>query len=305
MRKVKIILPATVTNFGTGLNSLGLALGLHATVEITERHDERLVVETEGEGAGRYPLGLMHPVVLSLMRVFQRLERAPLGITIRVTNQIPLGSGLGAEAAFLVAGVMAANNFLGNVYNRNQIMDIAAQVSQRPDHVITAILGGLTTSALDGENVIYRALPITGFKVVVALPEMGDDYVNKARSNLPDRVLLRDAVHNLSRLPLLVDALRSGDLKTAASMLDDRMNTPLLKPLITGYDHVNEMARRAGALGVTLSGNGPAMIFLAEDHHKKIADAVAAAFQNSGVKARTWTLPIDTQGVIISVAQSA
>lgn len=305
MHRVKITLPATITNLGPGLNSLGLALGLHTIIEISERPDERLVVETEGEGAGRYPLGLMHPVVLSLMRVFQRLERAPLGITIKVTNQIPLASGLGAEAAFLVAGVIGANNLLGNVFSRNEIMDIAAQISQRPDHIITTILGGLTTSILDGESLTYRALPVAGFKVIVTVPELDENYINQARNSLPERVPLPDALYNLSRVPLLVDALRGGDLKLAAKVLDDRLHTPTLKPLIGGYDHILEMAQRAGALGVTLSGNGPAMIFIAEDQHKKISDAIQTAWDNVGVKARIWTLPIDTQGVIISVAQSA
>jgi len=304
MRKVKIILPATITNLGPGLNSLGLALGLHMTIEILERSDDRLLVEAEGEGSGRYSIGLRHPVVLALMRVFQRQERAPLGITIKVNNQIPVGSGLGAEAAFLVGGVMAANNLLGNVYTRDQVLEIASQISQRPDHVITSILGGLTTSTLDGESLIYRALPVTMFKVIVALPDL-EHYADDVRRVTQEQVLKRDAFHNLSRVPLLVDALRSGDLKFAAKVLDDRLNAPLLKPLITGYDHVQEMAKRAGALGMTISGSGPALVILAEDHHKKIAEAVETAFEDVGVPVRTWILPIDTQGVVISVAQSA
>ena len=144
MRKVKVVLPATVTNLGPGLNSLALALALHVTVEIIERTDDIFTVETSGEGAGYYSTGLRHPVVLGLAYIFQKLERAPLGLTIRVDSRIPPASGLGSEAAFLIAGVIGANNLFGNPFNRETIVTLAAEVCRRPDHAVTAILGGLT-----------------------------------------------------------------------------------------------------------------------------------------------------------------
>jgi homoserine kinase len=304
MRKVKITLPATITNLGPGLNSLGLAIGLYTTVEITERGDEQLLVETEGEGAGRYGLGLQHPVVLALMRIFQNQERAVLGLSVKVTNHIPLNSGLGAEAAFTVAGVMGANNLLSTPYSRAQVLELAAQISGRPDHTVAAVLGGLTASLLSGGTLIHRALPTGALTVIVTVPEL-ENYGRDAAQAKPDRVALTDALFNVSRVPLLVDALRLGDLKLAGQMLDDRLYTPYLKTHIAGYDHVAEMARRAGALAVSLSGDGPAVVAFAAADHRKIGITMELAFENAGVKARSWVAPVDTQGVVVSVAQSA
>lgn len=302
--KVKITLPATISNLGPGLSSLGLAIGLYTTVEISQRDDYRLVLETEGEGAGSYGIGIRHPVTLALMRIFQRLERTVPGLTVRVDNRIPLSSGLGAEAAFWVAGIIAANNLLGTVFTRSQILEIAAQVSGLPSQTVTSILGGLTTSIIQGETLIYRALATTAFTVIVALPEL-ESYRSEAAQVKPERVPLSDALYNLGRLPLLIEALRTGDLKLLGQSLDDRLHVPYLKPHIAGYDHVVEMARRAGAQAVTLSGDGPALIAFAERDHKKIAQTIEQAFQNAGVKARSWVLPIDTQGVVVSVAGTA
>ncbi len=302
MRKVKITLPATVTNLGPGVHTLGLALGLYTTVEITERDDEALVVEPEGEGAGRYSIGLQHPVVLALNRIFQRLERAPLGLTVKIVNQIPLGSGLGAEAAFLVAGLIGANNLLGNVLSRREILEIAAKISRRPDHTVTAILGGLTASTLNADTLVYRTFPVSASKVVVVLPAI-DNYPD--RIPMPERVSFDDAVHNMSRIPLLVDALGSNDLSQVALLMEDKLFTPLLRPYISGYDHVIEIARRAGAQAVTLSGSGPALVAFTTTGHKKLAEAMEVAFENAGVKARSWIVPVDRQGVVISVAQTA
>ncbi|MDQ7035448.1 MAG: hypothetical protein Q9P01_11600 [Anaerolineae bacterium] len=79
MQKIKIRLAATLTDFSPGLRSLGLAISLYTHVEMIPRDDDQLIVETEGKGAGYYALGLRHPVVLGMIRVFQRLERTLLG----------------------------------------------------------------------------------------------------------------------------------------------------------------------------------------------------------------------------------
>jgi homoserine kinase len=302
MRKVKITLPATVTNLGPGVHTLGLALGLYATVEITERADETLIVEPEGEGAGRYSIGLQHPVVLALMRVFQRLERAPLGLTVKITNQIPLVSGLGAEAAFQVAGIISANNLLGNTLSRAEVLEMAALLSRRPDHTVTAILGGLTASFVNSDKLIYRTFPVSAPKVVVVLPVI-ENYPGYTVT--PERVSFDDSIHNLNRIPLLVEALSNGDLAEMGQLMDDKLLTPSLRPHISGYDHVVEIARRAGAEALTISGSGPAIVAFATAGHKKLAEAMEAAFENAGVKARSWIVPIDTQGVVVSIAQSA
>ncbi len=303
MYKVKITLPATITNLGPGLNSLGLAIGLYTTVEISRRDDDQLVVETEGEGAGKYGMGLRHPTALAIMRLFQKQEDAILGLTVKVSNNIPLNSGLGAEAALWVAGVIGANNLMGGLYNRFQILEIAALVSHLPSQVVTSIMGGLTASFTSGEQLVYRALPASSLNIVIALPEL-KQYTGDSSKVKPDRVPLNDALFNLSRVPLLVEALRVGDLKLIGQLMDDRLHVPYLKPQISGYDHVAEMARRAGALAVGLSGDGPAMIAFAESNHKMIATTMELAFENSGLKARTWVVPVDTQGVVISVAGS-
>ena len=300
MRRVKVILPATVTNLGPGLNSLALALSLHVTIEIIERGDDTFVVETSGEGAGYYSTGLRHPVALGLIRVFQKLEQAPAGLTIRVDSRIPPASGLGVEAAFLIAGVIGANNLFGNPFTREQVLTLAAQFSHRADYAATAILGGLTSSIMDGDSLIYRSLPIQAIQTVVVVPQL-DNY---DPPNAPERVLLADALHNLACVPLLIEALHHGDTALLAHVLDDRLILPLRKAAIPGFDHVVSIAKRGGASAVILSGSGPALIAFAPANHRQLGAAMVDAFASIGITARSWVAPVDTQGVVISVAQS-
>lgn len=303
MRKVRITLPAALTNLGPGIGTLGLALGLHTVVEISERADHQLIVDAEGEGSGHYSIGLRHPVTLALSRMFQRLERAPLGIHIRINNEIPLNSGLGAETAFLVAGIIGASNLMGGVFTREQILEVAAQISGRPDAVVTTLRGALATAFLDGESLVYRTLPLASLKVIVVVPEL-DQQVRKARAAVPEKVALQDVTHNLSRVPLLVEGLRSGDLELVSKVLDDKLFSPLVMTRVPVYRYASEVARRAGAQGVTLSGDGPALVAFAASGHDQLAEAIVLAFQSADVKARSWVLPVDTQGVVISAVQS-
>jgi homoserine kinase len=303
MRRIKIVLPATISDFGPGLGGLGLALGLHTIVEITERTDDKLNVETAGEDAGRYAVGLRHPVVLGLIRIFQRLENTVLGLNIRIDNRIPHAAGLGVEAAYLIAGIIGANNLLGNTYKREDILSIAAQESRRPDQVTAAILGGLAGAILEDGELVYRSLPCAPLQVVVVAPD-ADDYADAARGMIPERVLLRDAVYNLARVPLLIDALREGDLPLLAKVAGDRLYAPYTRPLIGGSEAAADAARRAGA-GAVLMTRGGALVAFTERNHAKIGEAMRAAFSDAGTGARSWALPVDRQGIVISVAQSS
>lgn len=301
MQKIKIRLPAAVTNLGPGLNSLGLALALYTSIEISARNDDSLVVETLGEGAGRFAIGLRHPTVLAMSRVFQRLERAVTGFNVRIENSIPLNSGLGAETAFLLAGVIGANNLLGSVYQRGQIMEIAAQIS-RPESAVTAMLGGLSTSLLEGDHLIYRTLPVASQRVVVILPEI----TRYARPALSERIPSAAVLHNLSRLPLLLQALKEGDHRLLAATLPDAVSVPRLAAQIPGYGAMVTAVKARGASAVTLAGDGPAcLIFSEEKRTESITDAAISALYSEGITARTWAVPIDTQGVVISMMTSS
>jgi homoserine kinase len=129
-----------------------------------------------------------------------------------------------------------------------------------------------------------------------------DDFGHSISS--PERVPMQDAIYNLSRMPLLVSALQEGDLNLLAQVLDDKLHAPTLIPAIIGYREVVQAAKDEGALAVTVSGDGPALLAFTEDKHDKIAKAMEEAFLDEDVKSRSWVLPVDTQGVVLSVMQS-
>jgi homoserine kinase len=298
MHRIKVSLPATATQFGPAQAGLGLALGLRATVEFTETTGDRLLVETGGEDAGRYSLGLRHPVVLGLTRVFQQQERAVLGLTVRIHNEIPPGDALGTEAAFIAAGIIGANNLLGSPLRRSEVLALAVRVSGQPEHAVTTILGGLNACLCAQDGLIYRNLPAAPLLAVVALPAIDLPEVLP-----PERIARPVALDAVRRMPLLVEGLRAGDVPLLAQALEDRLFAPHVEPLITGLPAVKTALAALGPAAVTLLGGGPALLIFSTAHVKSVQAAIVQAFAEHKVNVRTWAAPIDTQGVLVSAAQ--
>lgn len=300
MQKIKIRLPATLTNFGPSLDNLGLAVGLYTHVELSPRNDDQLIVETEGEGAGYYALGLQHPVVMGISRFFQHLETTQLGIHIKINNEIPINCGLGAETAMMVAGIIGANNLLGNIYNRHQLIPIAARLSPHQDGAIASFIGGLATSIQVDNQVLFRALPILPFRLILAIPDIKKFNV----ADSPDLIAINDMKANLRRSSMLQQAFAEGDQKLLAQTLNDPIDQPLVQSGISGFAHIAEVARLAGAVGVTTTGRGSAMVFFADDNLPHIIETIEKAFQDLDIIGKVLSVPVDTQGVVISVMQS-
>ncbi|MGQ9908608.1 MAG: homoserine kinase [Candidatus Flexifilum sp.] len=302
MRRVRVTLPATAVDFGVGLRSLGLALSLYVTVEISERSDDQIVVETAGEDPGRYPLGWRHPVVIGLSRIFQQREQAVLGLTIRVENGIPHQAGLGAEIALVTAGMIGGNNLLNHPLTRDQLAQMAARTTGRPEHVFAAIHGGLTASILEGETALFRRLPIAPLKVLLVLLDAPGQ--EDGRVTPPERIPQADALHSLGRLPLLLDALRAGDHSLLAVGMDDRIAAPYHRRAIPLYDDTWDFLRRNGAAAMTPIGGCPALLIFAARDHERLAELLEAYYIDEGLAARVWIAHVDTQGVVVSAAQT-
>ena len=302
MYKVSVSVPAVSTNIGPGYDVLGLALNVRNVVEMSLTRDDQLDVVVRGEGADRLPTDFHNPAVRAAIRLFQAVEQAPAGLAVRCTNAVPLDVGLSARTTLSVGGLVAANNLLGGPLSQTELIALAAEITGRPEAVVTAIRGGLGVCSADAEGLLHRTLEVAPLRVVVAVPEL-PDYTPKLRDALPASVPLGDALFNMGRLVLLVEALRAGDLALLARAVADRLHEPHRTPHITGYAAARAAALEAGAAAVTLCGAGPALLAFAEGHHQIVESAILTAFHEAGVRTRTWIVGVDRQGVVISVVE--
>lgn len=300
MRKALVTVPASTANLGAGFDCLGLALGLRNTVELWEVK-QGLEIDVEGEGEERVPLDSTNLVVRAAEKVFEKVGKRPTGLRVHEVNAIPLGSGMGSSAATVVGGLAAANALVDGSLSRHDLLRLAYEMEGHADNAAAALFGGLALVSANADELLARSLTIAPMRVVIVLPEMRLSTA-EARAALPEQVSLKDAVFSLGHALFTVQALTSGDADLLRWAVADRLHQPYRRKLIPGYEAVAAEARKAGALAVALSGSGPSLVAFASEKHWEIANAMKAAFEVNRLACRTFVLPVDQQGVQISVS---
>jgi homoserine kinase len=290
-----VTVPATSANLGPGFDCLGLALSLHNHVTLSadavsdepSAYEAGLVrVSVGGVDAAKIPLDRSNLVIETAERLFRAVGRWPVGLRVDLENLIPVGSGLGSSSAAVVAGLLGANALVDGGLPSDRLLRMATEIEGHPDNVSPAMLGGLVLGIMTHPNgqdgLIVDRIPMPPMTVVVVLPDVAL-LTSEARALLPAAVSRHDAVHNISRLGLLIHALSSGDHARLATAMQDRLHQPYRLPVIPGAEAAMAAAAAAGASGVALSGAGPSLIAFAPQGHDRIGRAMARAFGAAGV----------------------
>ena len=103
---------------------------------------------------------------------------------------------------------------------------------------------------------------------------------------------------NLGRVPLVVEALRGGNLDLLREVMDDRLHQNYRLSHIPAGEAAIETARSFGA--AALSGAGPSLItFIEPDQVQQALSAIGAIFEEAGVQARGFVLRTSNLGIQI------
>lgn len=280
---LKIRVPATSANLGPGFDCLGLALDLWN--EISFEPADRITYHVTGEGADKLNNHPHNLLTNSFRRVYEVCEKKLPGVKIAAHNHILLSSGLGSSAAAIVAGLYGANELLGKPLDKNILLKLAVEAEGHPDNVAPALLGGLVVSAMNADEIITRRYEMPALTMVIVKPDM--HWPTKvARSVLPNSVSRADAIFNIGRTTLVVDALRNGDLELLQKVMDDRIHQSYRMGHIPGCENAWKAAREFGA--AALSGAGPSIIaFVRPEAKEQARAAMLDAFKHKGVEARS------------------
>ncbi len=288
-KQIKVKVPATTANLGPGFDALGMALNLYNTVTIEKREQGFSVDKVIGEGETVLSRDSSNLVVRAASYLLGSVGCAEQGFKLTLENRIPLASGLGSSAAAIVGGLVAANALVENPLSDDEILQMAIKIEGHPDNVAAALLGGVVVVAQDGDSYVhYRLVPREGLGITAVIPDFSISTA-KARSVLPEKVALQDAVYNIGRAALLVTSLREGDWDLLRVALGDRLHQPYRCQLVPGLDDVFSVAVEAGAYGAFLSGAGPTVVaFTSPDNN--VGEVIADVFKSRGIKTRVLQL---------------
>ncbi len=255
-RRRLVRVPASSANLGPGFDAFACALSVHMELEVEETG--RFGVETD--------LRIARDHRNLAVRGFARLAD-PARFTFRIRSDIPLSGGLGTSAAAYVAGLMAADH----IFELDaDLLAHATELEGHPDNVAAALRGGFTICA-DGE--VARLDAPAGLEAVLVVPRTAVR-TKAARAALPAQVPMADAAFNTAHGALLVLGLATGDLDLVSRGLADRLHQPYRADLYPRSSELMGRARELGALGATISGAGPTVLFWC--HYEATAAVVEA-----------------------------
>jgi len=297
MKKVKVTVPASTTNLGCGFDCLGLALSLYNSIEIEKIKEKKVIVEVKGEGEGVIPLNDKNIIFPALKMVFEKAGEKVEGIKIKEENNIPLERGLGSSAATRIGAIVAACSLLDLNLSRKEILKMASSLEGHPDNAAASLLGGFVAVADDEKGPYWVRLSVPeNLRVCVILPEVKIP-TEKAREALPEKVPLKDAIFNLSRVSILIPSLVQGRWENLAFATQDKIHQPYRSKLLPQMRKVFEAALSQGAKGVFLSGAGSGIAaFCLEEEAEKIGEAMKKVFLEEGIKSYFLILSIDNKG---------
>lgn len=299
--QVVIKIPATTANLGPGFDCLAMALDLWNQFVFTPR-DSGYQLHVEGEGAGVISSNPENLAITAFELFFKRFEIPKIpGLQILSSNQVPISSGLGSSATAILAGLLAARSISERIVSDAEILRLACEIEGHPDNVSAALSGGLTVSILDQGEPIVRRFELPRVQAVIILPAVQLP-TRQARSVLPAQVPFVDAVFNLGRAALVVEALRSGDLDLLGRCMQDHLHQPYRLGLIPGAQAALEAARSAGAAAAVLSGAGPSLIAFFHGDPEPVSRAMQHALAQHGVSSRKWFLFSTNQGAQIETS---
>jgi homoserine kinase len=276
MTRVLVRVPASTANLGPGLDVLAAALALHLEVEVAPAQEFAV--------HSNLPLPLDRENLV--VRAFERICPAD-GFEFTISSKIPLSGGFGSSAAAVVGGLLAAERVLGQAADA---MSLAVGLEGHPDNVAAALRGGFVICDQLG---VHRLEPPPGLDAVLVVPGEGV-HTERARAELPASVPLTDASFNVAAAVKLVLGISRGDMGLISDGLHDRLHQPYRAHLYPRSAGLLAQATALGALGATISGAGPTVLFWSESDRAEALAADLTALTNGW--ASVLRVPFESAG---------
>lgn len=308
--KVTVKTPATIANLGPGFDSFGLALPLYNIVSVEETVlpgsgiEINIINEKNNENTNLadVPTDKNNIVYKAIELLYNFIGQSPNELKINIKTQIPISRGLGSSASVIVGGLIAANELLGRPADEKVLMSIATEIEGHPDNITPAFVGGMTMASWEEDgSVLYRKLPWNDeWKLMVCIPDY-ELNTEISRSVLPKEVSMKDAVYNLKRTAMFVEALHTKDEELLKLALKDKLHQPYREKLVPGMSEiVSNLKHVNGVIGTVLCGAGPAILIIYNGIGvSEIKEVVTSSWNYYNYNANFLNLPIEKEGASI------
>lgn len=307
MKLATAFAPATVANVSCGFDILGFAideLGDEVTVKLVDTPGVK-VVEIQGDG-GKLPFDAdKNTCSVAVQAMLNSLGVNP-GIELSLFKGLPLGSGMGSSAASAAAALMAANEVLGNPFEKMDLVPFAMEAERiacgtaHADNVAPSILGGFVLiKDYDPLDVIKLPVP-DGLYCTLLHPHLELKTMD-SRSVLRQQISLKESTVQSGNIAGFIAGLFRNDFQLISRSLKDVIAEPTRALLIPGFYELRNVVREIGALGSGISGSGPTIFILSEG--KEIASKVGKEskkiFEKIGLDVDVYVSKVNDKGAYV------
>lgn len=294
-KSIKLKIPASTSNLGSGFDTFGLALNIYLNVEVSLA--DSLKISYSGEGEQDIVLDETNLIFKAAAKIYEKAGAGLPFLSINIENPIPLCRGLGSSGAAIIAGLAGANKLLDDKFSNSELLNFAHEIEGHPENAAASLYGGFTTNCINNGEIISRKIEITNsLKAVLLIPETSIS-TEDAREVLPVLVAYDEAIFNVQRSALLTHTFLTGDFDSLKTAMQDKLHQPFRKQLLPGYDEFEEIAYENGALGVCISGSGSTLLCFTEDKETLLQNHWRALAEEKEIAAQVLVSEVENQGV--------
>ena len=296
---IHIRVPATSANMGPGFDSIGIAVELYNHIWVEEQ-TEGLTIEVKCKQAIPVPTDEKNLIYETMKYFYDRKGLKMPGVRIVQEDHIPMVRGLGSSAACIVGGLFAANALAGNICDKDELAQMAAQLEGHPDNSNPAIYGSMVVGAQDAEKMNHVRLELPDDLIFATMVPDFPVSTADARGVLPDSYTRKDMVFNASRAALLVASMMTGKYENFDMAMEDCVHQPYRAQLIPGMHEIFKHAKEFGAVASYLSGAGSTLMAMVTKDRAEEFERKMSAYL--GTLEHNWELNLlkaDMQGVLV------
>lgn len=290
--QVKIKIPASSANLGSGFDCLSLGLNLYNLYTV-ETHTQKM--EFHFTPQTKIPIK-ENKVILAYQTICKIYKWEACPFFVNCSMQIPIGIGLGSSANAVLAGVLIARVTHKQPLDKALVLQDALAIENHPDNLAGSLYGGFNISTIKEHKVQNFHFKVE--KKLSCLLVQTEKTINtiESRKKLPTHYSVGEVVHNLSRSALVGAAFATQDFSLLTTALEDelhqkyRINSRIeleeLKNLLQGEDYY----------GLALSGSGPSLIIFCDAISQRILCILDEYFSQKKEDFKIYTLKIDNEG---------
>src|SRR5580700_10111463 len=193
---LRLRLPATSANLGPAFDAAALAMDFY--IKIDARAARQFSITATGRDREICGTIQDHLILNTYREVLTNAGQPITPLSLRITNDIPIGKGCGSSAAARLAGIALANHFGRMRWTDSQIIGEASRREQHPDNASACWIGGLTVARMSGEAEaqVVSIQPKGKWPLLLAVPDQVLS-TKEARRALPEQYSRADAVVNI------------------------------------------------------------------------------------------------------------